>query len=456
MELFKKIAELDRTHALLPQSGAIIVAVSGGADSMCLLEALRSISVTHGFTVIAAHYNHQLRGTESERDADFVCSYCQSHHIPFYTECGDVGAYATSCNLGIEEAARECRYAYLQRLTEITSASRIATAHTADDNAETVLLNLTRGTGLKGLCGIPPKRDNIIRPILKVSRQEVMTFLEEHRVPYVEDSTNASDVYTRNKIRHQVIPILKALNPSFHEAVTTASSLLREDEQYLSSLSDSFIQAHCQNGTVDTKSLLSLPLSISSRVIRRLMGSQLSYAHVSSVLELCASPSPSAAVSLPGCTARREYERLIFAKAVTNSGFSSITISPNSTTFIPELQLHIRCTRIDKLEKINKSLTTFLFKSDSICGNIVVRTRQKGDKISLLDRNGSKTLKKLYIENKIPVHKRLSVPVISDDVGVLAVYGALFGTWTAVDVRTSCSFGDCVIELSFEENSHHA
>jgi len=454
-ELLKNILKFSDEHEMLPYSGHVLVCVSGGADSMCLLEAMLHISYDRGFTVAAAHFNHRLRGEESDRDEDFVRDYCDSCGVSLYTGEGDVRTYAKNQNLSIEAAARDLRYEFFYEAADIASADRIATAHTADDNAETVLLNLVRGSGAAGLSGIPPKRDIVIRPMLRVSKDEVVQFLNERNIPFVEDSTNSLDIHTRNKIRNTVIPVLKEINPRFHEAASVASELLRADDDMLSDIAELFISDMCVGLSAETVDLLNLPVSVSSRAIRKLYGGNLSYNHVKAVLELCENESPSASLSLPGMTVYREYGRIIFAppQAPVADGFAHVYPEDGDSVIIFGAGLKMTCKSVvfddiisrTTADKINKSFTSFLFKSVDICGKIAVRPRREGDAIKLFGHRGTKSLKKLFIERRIPVRKRALIPVISDDEGVLGVYGLGFSD------RAVPALGDASIRIDFEE-----
>ena len=221
----------------LPPEGRILCAVSGGADSMCLLHLLHN----RGRDVVAAHFEHGIRGEESLRDAAFVQSWCREQGIPCVTGHGDAPGYAAEQGLSLEEAARALRYRFLEETAEEQGCDYIATAHNGDDNVETVLLNLTRGAGALGLSGIPPRRGKIIRPLLGVSRREIEDYLEKNAVPHVEDSSNQSDDYSRNRIRHRVVPVLRELNPGLHVAVGRTARLLAQDEDCLGGLARDFI-----------------------------------------------------------------------------------------------------------------------------------------------------------------------------------------------------------------------
>ncbi len=251
---------------------SVLVAVSGGADSVALLHMLRE----EGRELAAAHYNHGLR-PEADADEAFVKTLCEDWGIPFTAGRGDVAAEAARRGAGVEETAREMRYAFLEPVRSERGLCRIATAHNADDNAETVLLNLVRGAGLSGLCGIPPQRGHIIRPILHLSRAEILAYLTEHNLPYREDASNADTVYRRNYLRHEIIPALKTLNPALTDAVTRLTGLLREDDEYLTALAREEFRQYGDGASFPAKRLNSLPKPVASRVCRMLVLSVTGY-----------------------------------------------------------------------------------------------------------------------------------------------------------------------------------
>ena len=486
-----KIAKYADSMAMFPGSGILLVCVSGGIDSMCLLDVMLDISSKRGFSIHAAHYNHMLRGEESMRDESFVIDYCRSRSVPLYVDRGDVRAQAKENGDGIEETARILRYEFFYEIAHKVGAIRILTAHTADDNTETMIMNLVRGSGAKGLSGIPPvrfvtkyadlKELEVNRPMLCVSRDEITHYAMKFDIPYVEDSTNFIDIYTRNKIRNNVIPILKSINPRLNDSMAITAENSRADEEFLSDmvldlvhrkvtvpdnrknlpyaeddyrmselLMDDLKPYEENTHMIKVKDLLCIPLALSSRVIRILGGRGISYKHVMAVLELCNSDNPSACLSLPGVSVFREYSFLVFEKKTKVSEivpFKPITVEPGVEVAIEGIEFNIACKYIAPndiiSDKVHKSFYTFLFKSSEICGNIVVRPRCEGDSIRLLGRNGTKSLKKLFIEHRVPARLRSIVPVIADNVGVLAIYGIGRGD------RAIPTSGDPVISISF-------
>ncbi|MDR2558962.1 MAG: tRNA lysidine(34) synthetase TilS, partial [Oscillospiraceae bacterium] len=251
-------------YNMLSGGETVIIALSGGADSVCLLHALLELNIT----VEACHVNHKLRGEASDSDEMFVRNLCERLGIKLHVYEINVKSLQKK-HQSLEECAREARYSYF---AEIGAGKIIATAHTAGDNTETVLLNLIRGTGLRGLCGIPPKRDNIIRPLIETTRAEILTYLEKKGADFVTDESNFSDEFTRNNLRLNVIPLLEKINPSFNAGVMRMCESLRLDEEYLHKIAVSSIE-QCDEGAAPYRVdlFLNQPSAIQNRIISLLL-----------------------------------------------------------------------------------------------------------------------------------------------------------------------------------------
>lgn len=432
-------------YNMLPKGTRLLCAVSGGADSMCLLKLMLSMREKLGISVYAAHFEHGIRGEESLRDADFVAHWCKENNVELVLEHGKAESYAKAHSMGLEEAARELRYDFLNRAAEKTGCTKIATAHNADDNVETMLFNLARGTGSLGLCGIPPVRGNIIRPLLGCTRAEIEEYLRENGVPHVEDSSNASDDYSRNIIRHKVMPVLREINPGLSAAAGRTAELLREDESYLTQQAENFIKKNYDGESVEAEKLLNLPRPISTRVIRKLSGKKLSYKHVEDILNLCSGEGLGFA-DIPGCRIRREKGRIYF-KDENWSKIQEKELLPDSETVIPELGIKIKALiseKTEKSEEINDLFKTYLFKYENICGNIKLTGRKNGDSIRPRGRNCTKSLKKLFLEAGYTQRQRDTTPILRDDKGVLAVCGL------AVAQRVQAEKGDKILRIEIE------
>jgi len=430
-------------YAMLEQGEALVCAVSGGADSMCLLDALSQL----GYKPICAHFNHMLRGEESDSDEEFTRQFCLEHNIQFYCGKGDVSAYAAENHMGIEASARKLRYDFLLDTAASAHPGRslkLATAHNAEDNSETVLLNLTRGTGSAGLRGIPPVRENIIRPLLSSERKDIEAYLKSRSISHIEDSTNASDDYSRNLIRHHVMPVLKQLNPQFAASVLKTSCILREDNDYLDALADEFTASYEKNGALPIDALLSCPGPVKSRVIRRMTGGLLTKEHVDRILELCSVNKAHSTIDVPGCSVTKEWNILSFNRDIPFA-LEPLEIQLGKIAFIPNTSIYIKSNFIENCNDIHSSLNIFFFKTDRIYGKMTIRSRIAGDKIKLAGRNCTKSLKKLFSESRIPPPMREQIPVISDEHGVIAVQG--FG----VCERCLPSPGDHAIKIEIGE-----
>lgn len=407
----KSVLTAIERFSLLENTSEITVALSGGADSMSLLYALNSLKERLGITLYAAHLNHMIRGKEAVRDEEFVKRACERLNIPLFCERIDVPAYAKQKKLSTELAAREVRYEFLSRV----SRGAVATAHTASDNLETVLFNLTRGSALKGLCGIPPKRGIFIRPLILCTRKEVEDYCEKNGIEYVTDSTNLSDEYTRNKIRHNVIPVLKQINPSVEKAGVRTAIELAEDNAFLEECADKYLTDNIIGGGLDISALPSAP--IAKRAIKKFAESsapELSLDNLH-ILELYLISTEGGRTGLSsGFTAEVKDNRLF----ITNNNLK------NCENIKFEVETERRFNDLfTKDEKINNLLLNNSLDCDKIIGKSVLRTRLAGDSIRLAGRGCTKSLKKLMNELSVPKELRDSIPVIADEAGVIWIYG---------------------------------
>ena len=425
---------------LVKPGSRVLCAVSGGADSMALLHRLWSERETLGIEVCAAHYEHGLRGEESRRDAAFVENWCRERGIPCLVEHGDVPAYAKGKRLGIEEAARELRYAFLARAAKTLGCDRIATAHTADDNAETLLFHLLRGSGAAGLCGIPRQRGAVIRPLLDTSRAEIERYLKKNAVPHVEDGSNESDAYSRNLLRHRVMPVLRELNPKTDEAMGRTARLLARDEDCLTEQAASFLQTQQDEG-VDGAALCALHPAVASRVIRLYWPAALSFEQTETVLAF-AGGSERGFLDLPGGRLRREQGRL-YRDAERRVVLPERELPRNGSLEIPEAGLLLRCEIREQAEEIKGLFKTYLFKYEKICGKITCTGRRNGDRFHPAGRGCGKTLKALFAEAGLTRAQRDRIPVLRDEAGILAVLG--FG----LDERVCAQPGDRVLRVTW-------
>ena len=380
----------------------VICALSGGADSVALLFSLYLLKDSLDITLEAAHFNHHLRGEESQRDEQFVRDLCDRYDIPLHF----AEAHVQAGKKGLEAAARDARYAFLRSLPGV-----VATAHTADDNAETVLMHLIRGTGLKGLGGIAPVSGNVIRPMLDVTREEVEAFLAEYYLPHVEDSSNGSDEFLRNRVRHGILPLLKAENPRISGNLSRMALGLRQDEAFLSGEAPSA-------EALAVEELKALPPALLSRSLEKFLKKsgvrEPEDVHIQALRKLVFSPKPSARADFPGnIVIGRQYDRLCVLERKEPPG-DRVLPCPGSLE-VPELGIRVVCGPADGPERKIDGFT--------VCprGGLILSSRRPGDEIRL--SGGRKSLKKLFIDRKIPAALRPLIPVIRDDGGIVGVYG---------------------------------
>lgn len=432
---------IDR-YAMLPDGARVLLALSGGKDSVYLLHQLLDMAPKRGLTIIAAHLNHRLRGEESDRDEAFVRDLCASWNVPVHIGTADVSAYAAANGLGVEEAARILRYAFLERVRQDCGCDVIATAHQADDQAETMLLNLTRGAGTKGLAGIPPVRRTVIRPILDIPAREIEDYLSSCGIPYVEDSSNRDDTYSRNRVRHEVLPVLTALNPRFPEHAAAAAQSLREDDRYLQTLAEDFLRDHYKENSLPASKLAALPAPIASRVLRTLCGPGLTRRQTRELLALCGQTRCSS-LDLSGMTVRCDRGRLWFGPWISNPIATIPITKPRGHCVAGAYRISWEMGRNE--DEIHNSFNTFALNREKIQGTVCITEKRDGDRIRLVGRNCTKTLKALFQERDFTQQQRRLQPVLRDDAGVLAVPG--FG----MDERCLPKIGDAVIHVSCEE-----
>lgn len=403
-------------YGMLCEGDSVVVGLSGGADSVCLLHVLLELQKPMRLQVCAVHVNHGIRGAEAARDEQFCKSLCAKWEIPLTVRRFDVPQLCKSSGESAEECGRRLRYAAFSEIAGETA--KIATAHNADDNAETVLLNLTRGTGLRGLCGIPPVRGQIIRPLLFCTRAEIERYCAENGLDYVTDSTNLCADYRRNRIRHEVLPILKDLNPAVLTAATRLTEGLRQDEEALQNAARAAAE-HCKTERgFSAKALRKLPKAVCMRVLKTELqarcGAEITAAHLEAVYALLQS---GGSADLPGrvCVCVRNGV-LFFSKPLDfpswefllseNPAFPLLAETPAGTVQIQKYGKK-------DLQILHKDLLANAVDCAKIRGALVLRSRCGGDRFTDAKRKVTKTLKKWFNEQKIAVGQRNAYPVLA-------------------------------------------
>jgi len=421
--MLDKVRRTIEEYHMLEPGGRVVCALSGGADSTALLRALLEL----GYNVRAYHLNHCLRGAEADRDETFCRELCKGLGVPFTADRVDVLGEAERAGESVETIARRLRY---ERLAALAGKDAVATAHTADDNVETVLFNLARGTGARGLAGIPPVRGNIVRPLINVERSELEIYLASLGQGFVTDSTNASLEYTRNRIRHGATPVLRDINPGLAGAVGRLCAQLRCDDECLTTLARRIIsEAERSGGGFNVAPLCEAHPAVRTRALRMLAGKagmpmrDFSAVHVEALERWLESDDPSAECTLPhGYIARREYGAGRISKISETTGKAPVCLAVPCNTVIWDGRARVIIGYPEKNKVFNKSFNTFRVDCGTIdFETLCVRTRRTGDSIRLSPNGYCRTLKKLMIDLKIPRLKRGDLMVIADKKGVIAV-----------------------------------
>ncbi len=429
----EKIESVIEKHRMLSDGDTVIVAVSGGADSMCLLHFFNNISIKKNLNIICAHVNHGIRGDEAMRDENFVRSFCENNSIRFECAHFDVPFLSSESGESEEQCGRRLRYEFFASLSD---NAKIATAHNLNDCAETFIFNLARGTGLKGLTGIPAVRDNIIRPLIECTREEIEEYLSYYNVSYVTDSTNLNDDYSRNRIRHNVIPVLKEINPSFFSVFANCTSVLSETEKYIADITDkAFSEAEC-NGKFRISNILSLDNIIKNRLLKIIAESYGAYdvsaKHVELLSELL---TKKGAVMLHGEITLASDGVFLYRREKTEEDvIINEAYFPNKSHYV-FAGCTIDVTSVDKNELNNynsKRLSALGYADAEKLKNSAFRSRRDGDRFRYPHSEHSKSLKNLFKEKGITPEDRRGVPFIADDENILWINGIGVSEYAAI------------------------
>lgn len=421
------LTDLCRASGLLRRGDRVLCALSGGADSVAMTHALCALRDSLDLTVAAAHFSHGLRPEAAEDERALVRSLCDALGIECLFGTGDTRAHAQASGQTVEEAARALRYSFLESAADAWHADKIATAHHSEDNLETMLINLARGTGLRGLCGIPPARGRVVRPLLAATRADIEAYASLHGLVWADDASNADVRYARNRVRRDMVPAMRALNPGAVQNASRAAALLREDYDFIERAVHALLEnAECTpcSASMSAFMLVQAHPAVAGRAVRALYahaGGKLSAftrTHAEAVLALCRSDDPSACISLPGAmTARRVYETLIveYAKQDVPAPAEAALVHGQAAEWGDWI---ITLGGIPG----EGCAAAYVFAPEPNAP-LFVRARRMGDVISTA--GGTKSVKKYMIEQKIPQIMRDRWPIICDNKKIRAI--PLFG-----------------------------
>jgi tRNA(Ile)-lysidine synthase len=450
--LFNTVEKTITVHGMLKPKDSVVVGVSGGPDSVALLHILLKFAPRFSLRLGIAHLNHCLRQYESDNDAKFVESLAKAFDLPCYIQKRDVRRYQIENKLSLEEAARAVRYKFLNTIAKTNQYDKIALGHHADDNTELVLMNLLRGTGKLGLSGIPPKRgDRIIRPMIYLNRTDIIEFLNQNKLKWVVDQSNTDTRYLRNRVRHDLIPMLKtAYNPNISDTLNRLSSIVRSEEEWIEDMVHPFFER-----TVlyfrEHHIALSVPLlneyhkALQRRILRMALAKtkgnlrRIEFANIDSAINLLVKKSSSGTIELPdsikiqkdrdtihiykGQSRNHNYYRTNDGRDVFSFEYQIEKFEP---VFIKEINAHIRFTemRIENMPDYRSAgQHTNFFDKDALNFPMVLRNFRPGDSFKPLGMNGTQKLKKFFIDKKVPRSERKKCPILLSGGKIIWVVG---------------------------------
>lgn len=445
-------------YKLIEKNDIILIGFSGGKDSACLLDLLVKIKDSYNLRLIGCHFNHQVRA-EAKRDEDFCKKRCQDLNIEFYSGSGSMVDFAKVNKISEEAAGRILRKNFFADLIRKTGASKIALAHNYNDQVETLLMRVFRGTGLDGLRGMDFKDGNIIRPILNIKRADIEAYISENNIPYVEDHTNFENAYERNKIRNLIIPsIEETLDKEIADSVFNLSILAKNDVGYLEKLTEENFLDLCKkddlgNIIVNGEEYLKLDQALRYRLVRRIYKElstyiqDISYKNIVTIDELFLKASGKFIDNLGDIKIRKSYDQVIFEKNPKPEALNNYIILKEGINYVND-KMKI------KIEKTNEKAAGknyFTLPVENISGPLVIRTRENGDRIRPKGLNGSKKLKDIFIDKKIDRAKRDSYLLLADDEKIFVIIDLVQSQYL---YETSTSKTYMRVSIEKEEDNH--
>lgn len=434
--LLEKVRRTIEKYNLLENGDTVICAVSGGADSVCLLHLMQTLKYDYNLTVFVANVNHLIRGEESDRDSNFVKSVCKAADVKCFYREYDVKEIAKARKIGEEECGRILRYEFFDEISKELGGAKIATAHNLNDNAETVLFRMIRGSSAHGLSGISYKRENIIRPILDITRSEIEDYLVRNGISWCNDSTNALPVYARNKLRLKVFPELNSVVNNAEKRIVSAAKLIGEDDMYLCSLADTAISKCLFKNYFLLTEFNRYELPVKRRIISNLLSlwgmKEITADKIEDFIEYTEKESGKKFDINAESYAEKSYDRIYLRKrekAVTEE----FTISGETSFTHEKFSLNVKISTTYPTKAGNN---TAVFDADKLSFPLRIRFRKKGDRMKLKGMSGTKKISDIFSDEKIERIKRDFVPLILKEDEVIFLCGLRQSPSYATDYNT--------------------
>jgi|Deesub1362B_J571_1020462.scaffolds.fasta_scaffold00082_82 tRNA(Ile)-lysidine synthase len=433
MDILEKVKRTIDRYGMLFGGERIMVGLSGGPDSVCLLHILKELSPSFRLGLMALYVDHGLRPEETAKEIEFCKEVCKGLGVEFFIKSVDTRGYAEEHSLSIQEAARRLRYWMFEQTALEAEADRIATGHNADDQAETVVMRLLRGSGMKGLGAIPPVRGKVIRPLLEVQRQEIEQYLTARGIQWLTDSSNLSDKYLRNRIRKELMPVLKRFNPKIVETLCRTAALLREENEYIEARVNSALMKLISRRTDKKVELFLAPLENMERVILRralrraidetkgLRG--IGFEHIEEIIDMIQSAPTGARLYLPrGIRVIKGYSTLIIT-AERPQKLSEYVLQVPGETVLKEAGLVLISSISEKVEGYGDGKTEAVFDLDTLSFPLKIRPRKEGDFFYPFGFGKRKKLQDFFVDEKVPKEERDTVPILTSEDKIVWVVG---------------------------------
>jgi len=437
--IFRSVEAAITEFEMLQAKDSVLVGVSGGPDSVALVHILRELSLSLSLRLGIAHLNHGLRGQEADNDADFVSLLADKHDLPFHIKKEDIRSFSEEEKLSLEEAARHARYAFFDEIAQKHGYNKIALGHHADDNAESILMFIIKGTGPAGMAGIAPVREKrIIRPLIRLTRRQIMSYLEAKRLSHVTDSSNLNPDFMRNRIRHHLLPVLQsAYNPGIIQTLNRFGEIFRSEEEWLGNVLDPIFESvvtHAEKNSVrlSLKGLRGLHEAAQRRVLRKAIAAvkgdlrRISFAHVAAATRLLRGDCEGRSLDFPD---RFRIQKTGDALVITQEKENLRKISTKAFQKLPEayryhieepgeapetlhiefagLRLQLTAIPAENLPELHKTgQRVALFDMNKLQFPLLLRNFRPGDRFTPLGMKGSQKVKKFFIDHKIPRDQR--------------------------------------------------
>lgn len=418
----EKVKNTISKYSMLSGGETVLVGLSGGPDSVCLLSVLHKLKDEVGFTLHAVYVDHGLRPQETPDEVEFCRKLCEGLSIPFVVRSVDVKTYAEEQGMNRQEAARELRYKVFDEIASAIKADRVALGHNADDQIETFFMRFFRGAGPKGLSGIPPVRAGIIRPLIETERREIEGYLDEERINYMIDSSNLKEDYLRNRLRLLVIPEIRKMNPGITETVLRTMEILREEEKYFDLIVTGTLMKLITRKTARRIELFLAPLEamdkvILRRVLRRAIDETrglrgMGFIHIEEMIDLIKRGRHGDRLYLPkGLRVIKTYSTLVITSEIPLR-LGTFTLDVPGEIALSDIRAVIRGAVVDKVDGFGNAQTLAVFDADKTGAVLTVRPRVKGDFFYPLGFGRKKKLQDFFVDEKVPRDERDSIPII--------------------------------------------